>query len=179
MNNYKQFTGVTFDFYKKVFARKRDKVAKGVLTPVSDEIEVLYKSYDDNFDKNSLANLVKTDFSADICTHLQDLYKYSAKTFVDLRTELTTTKSGRMVVCQYCTLNKVHTFDHFVPKGEFAEFAIHPKNLLCCCPECNSLKNHKWRDDGKLLFLNLYKDILPKEQYFSFWISLPCWTIRF
>jgi hypothetical protein len=26
-------------------------------------------------------------------------------------------------------------------------------------------KNNKWRDKGKVLFLNLYKDILPVEQY--------------
>lgn len=165
MNNYKHFTGDTFDFYKKVFHRKRDKMAKGILAPVSGEIETLYKSYDDNFDKNSLAVLVKKDFADDVCIHLNDLYKYSAKSFVDLRTELTTTKSGRMVVCQYCTLSKVNTFDHFVPKGEFAEFSVHPKNLLCCCSECNSKKNNKWRDKGKVLFLNLYKDILPAEQY--------------
>nr|WP_199161918.1 hypothetical protein [Elizabethkingia sp. ASV34] len=165
MNNYKHFTGNAFDFYKKVFARKRDKITKGVLAGISDEIEILYKSYDDNFDKNSLAVLAKKDFADDVCTHLKDLYKYSAKTFIDLRTELTTTRSGRMVVCQYCTLNKVNTFDHFVPKGEFAEFSVHPKNLLCCCSECNSKKNNKWRDKGKVLFLNLYKDILPVEQY--------------
>lgn len=165
MNNYKYFIGNSFEFYNKVLSQKRDNLAKTILSGMANEIEILYKLYDVNFDNNSLVALKKGNFSEDIRVHLKNLYKYSAKTFVDLRTELTTTKSGRMVVCQYCTLSKVNTFDHFIPKGEFAEFSVHPKNLLCCCSECNSKKNNKWRDNGKALFLNLYKDILPVQQY--------------
>jgi len=165
MNNYKHYEGDAFEFYEKVFAQKRGKSGKNILESFSNDIKSLYKNYDNNFDQNSLQILIKNDFSIDVCTQLKDLYKYSAKTFVDLRTELTTTKNGRKVECQYCTLGKVHTFDHYIPKGEFAEFSVHPKNLLCCCAECNSLRGSKWRKDGKLLSLNLYKDILPKEQY--------------
>lgn len=165
MNNYKYYDGVAYDFFTEVFSRKKDMVLKTAINHIKEDVKVLYRNYDENFDRNTLGLLTRKGYQDDICTHLENLYKYSAKAFVNLRTELTTTGTGRMVVCQYCTLNKVNTFDHFVPKVEFSEFAIHPRNLLCCCSECNSKKNNKWRDGSKVLFLNLYKDILPENQY--------------
>lgn len=165
MRNSKHHSGNSFDFYKKVLKNKRDKDLKIFLSPYTDEIEKLYKIYDNNFDGDSLALLKSHGFAKDECTNLKELYKYSAKAFVDLRTELTTTESGREVHCQYCTLGITNTFDHFVPQEEFAEFTIHPRNLHCCCSQCNSKKSNSWRDNGKTLFLNLYKDILPVEQY--------------
>lgn len=165
MRNSKHHDGNSFDFYKKVLKNKRDKDIKDFLLPYEKEIEKLYKTYDDNFDKDSLVLLKSKGFSKDVCANLKDLYKYSAKAFVDLRTELTTTENRREVHCQYCTLSITNTFDHFVPQQEFAEFTIHPRNLHCCCSECNSKKSSFWRSSDKTLFLNLYKDILPKEQY--------------
>jgi hypothetical protein len=165
MRNIKPHAGNSFDFYKKVLKSKRDKDLKIFLAPYAGDIEKLYQIYDDNFNSDSLALLKSRGFSEDECTNLKELYKYSAKAFVDLRTELTTTENGREVHCQYCTLGITNTFDHFVPQEEFAEFTIHPRNLHCCCSQCNSKKSNFWRDNDKTLFLNLYKDILPEDQY--------------
>lgn len=177
MRNSKHHGGDSFDFYKKVIKNKRDKDIKAFLLPYEKEIEKLYKTYDDNFDNDSLVFLKSRGFSKDVCENLKELYKYSAKAFVNLRTELTTTENGREVHCQYCTLNITNTFDHFVPQQEFAEFTIHPRNLHCCCSECNSKKSSFWRDSNKTLFLNLYKDILPADQYLFATITVDKETV--
>ena len=67
--------------------------------------------------------------------------------------------------CQSCTINDGSTFDHIVPQGEFAEFIVHPKNLINQCGDCNPRKNASWRISGKRTTLNLYLDQLPDVQY--------------
>lgn len=165
MNNYKYYEGEAYQFFTEVYSRKKNPALKKAIINIKDDVKHLYQNYDDNFDKNSLGQLKSKGYKRELSEYLENLYKYSASAFINLRTKLTTTSSGRKVNCQYCTLNQVNTFDHFIPKGEFCEFAVHPRNLICCCSECNSKKGKNWRENGKVLFLNLYKDILPSDQY--------------
>ena len=47
----------------------------------------------------------------------------------------------------------------------FQNFQLTQKNLLPACTTCNSHKNENWKENNKTLFLNLYTDILPNDQY--------------
>ena len=84
------------------------------------------------------------------------LFKNSTTTVLDNRAS---------TVCQYCTINSENTLDHIVPKTEFAEFAVNPKNLLPACSECNGYKLDRFKKNNDRLFLNLYSDVLPITQY--------------
>lgn len=71
-----------------------------------------------------------------------------------------------MDTCQYCTLNSVNTLDHIIPKENYPEYAVHPKNLFPACSQCNSKKSNKWLDNNNNFeFINLYSHDLPNLQY--------------
>ncbi|MGR6438728.1 HNH endonuclease [Proteus mirabilis] len=71
-----------------------------------------------------------------------------------------------MDICQYCTLNSVNTLNHIIPKENYPEYAVHPKNLFPACSQCNSKKSNKWLDNNNNFeFINLYSHDLPNLQY--------------
>lgn len=70
--------------------------------------------------------------------------------------------------CQYCGVNPLtRTFDHYLPKETFAEYAAFAPNLLPCCTDCNNKKGRIWLVHGRRVILNLYYDQLPHTQFLS------------
>ncbi|EDZ59145.1 HNH endonuclease [Bacillus cereus group sp. MYBK77-1] len=68
--------------------------------------------------------------------------------------------------CIYCGINSPGTFDHYLPKEDYPEFAVLSMNLIPCCEKCNSKKGKRWKTGADLrIFLNLYYDIIPDEQF--------------
>ncbi|WP_269222496.1 HNH endonuclease [Flavobacterium sp. IMCC34518] len=99
-------------------------------------------------------------------TDLLNLYSYSNSIISKLKIKLTTSEFNRVEnTCQNCTIGEVSSFDHFLPKDEFPEFSVHPKNLIPSCSKCNGKKSVNWRNGLNSLFLNLYLDNLPDTQY--------------
>lgn len=45
--------------------------------------------------------------------------------------------------CPYCSFGEAESLDHFLPQSLFPEFALLSKNLVPCCPRCNTLKRAK------------------------------------
>lgn len=70
-------------------------------------------------------------------------------------------------ICQNCGLSESNTFDHYIPKNEFPEFAIHPHNLVPCCQQCNDYRRRRpWRDEHGCRTLHLYfDDVEVRERY--------------
>lgn len=165
MKNSNPFCGDSFEFYKKVCESKKTIELKVRLSSMDAIIKKSFMDYDRNFDANTLENLVPFGHVNQQKEDLRSLYQYKSSIMTDLRKTLTTTTTGRVVKCQYCTLNDVSTLDHHIPQGDFAEFIVHPYNLLCCCGDCNSRRNNVWRQGGKRTTLNLYLDLLPSIQY--------------
>jgi len=165
MKNLVPYTGNSFQFYKAVKAKKRDFGLKQRLTDIEDDLEQLFVDYDQHFVANTLHLLEPHGYTGQQKTDLDELYTYSSATLTKLRTSLTTTPTGRVVKCQNCTINDISTFDHLVPQGIYTEFTVHPKNLLCCCGDCNPRKGANWRANGRRTTLNLYLDQLPNVQY--------------
>ena len=94
------------------------------------------------------------------------LYNPKAKKLVDFKNTATTILDNRAsTICQYCTINSANTLDHIVPKSQFSEFAVNPRNLLPACSECNGYKLDRFKNNNDRLFLNLYTDVLPSVQY--------------
>ncbi|MBD1398818.1 hypothetical protein H9Q13_16725 [Pontibacter sp. JH31] len=159
-----------FDFYEDVIKSKRnskdDPHYKQRVSSHNETIKLLYSNYDRNFGRNSLQLLSKHGFAGSDKEDLHRLYSYKAKKFQSLKIKLTTTESNKKLsTCQNCTIGEVNSFDHFVPQEEFAEFVVNPKNLFPSCTKCNGYKSTAWRNGNKKLFLNLYLDSLPEEQY--------------
>jgi len=139
----------------------KDRIA--VLRPA---IGISYQSYEDRY---ATGQLVMSDAAGHVNPERSDLlrlYSFQRKILQDLRIQLTTSERNLLInTCQNCTINEINSFDHLLPKEEFPEFAVNPKNLFPSCTQCNSYKSVNWRAEGRPLFLNLYQDELPDEQY--------------
>jgi 5-methylcytosine-specific restriction endonuclease McrA len=166
------YLGNAFDFYceieKSVRNSKSRPYLKKELAQLNDNQKLCYSNYDENFDGNILQHLSPFAYSDLSKKDLKKLYSYRKKRIAELRFYLTKhpINDRKLNTCQNCTINEVDTMDHLVPQEEFAEFAVHPKNLFPCCTACNRKKSKFWRkQDGNRLFLNLYIDSLPQEQY--------------
>ncbi|TFF37698.1 hypothetical protein [Mucilaginibacter psychrotolerans] len=166
MKNLKPYSGDGYFFYQQALEAKNSDDLRSRLAAVATELESTYKNYAQHFDLNLLESLnPDTAFSVHKAD-LLSLYSYQFKIVRDLRLEIQ--RQQPQVVrftCQHCTLTSNESLDHFVPKDEFPEFAIHPLNLLPICMKCNQHKSHVWRKAGVRKALNLYLDRLPDEQY--------------
>ncbi len=170
MKNLPASTKVCIDFHRAVVDSKRntpaDPTYKTRLVAMDVNVTAQYQIYETAFATNNLVTTSPHPHNPTERADLLNLYSYKAKLIRELKTEITTTSSGRVIsTCQNCTINAVNSLDHQLPKEEFNEFVVNPKNLLPTCTECNSYKGVFWRDGGRRLFLNLYLDILPNERY--------------
>jgi hypothetical protein len=170
MRNLKPYDGNSFEFHKNIIDRKRntkeDATYKLRISALNGNVEDQYTLYDTHFGNDTLQNLTQFGYTGQEKNDLLALYSYKSKLLQDLKTKLTTTETNRIInACQNCTINEINSFDHFVPKDEFAEFSVNPKNLFPSCTMCNGYKAVAWRESGQRVFLNLYLDALPQEQY--------------
>lgn len=61
--------------------------------------------------------------------------------------------------CQLCGLNSPDTFDHYLPRAQFCEFAVCALNLVPCCDKCNIRRaNRPWLRGDERTALHLYFD---------------------
>lgn len=169
MQNINPFNDNSFAFYKEICEKKRnpitDQFYKNRLLLLDANVSLLFDQYDNSFVGNILGNSITHGYINQDKEDLQKLYKFNSATLQKLKNILTTSNSGRKVQCQNCTLNEVNSFDHLLPKEEFPEFSVHPKNLFPCCSKCNSYKGQVWRNNNVRTSLNLYLDVLPNIQY--------------
>lgn len=170
MKNIDVYSDCSHTFFKTIInskrEKKKDKKYKKRLNLLSPQIKPQFKDYDDNFNLNSLVLIKPSTYLGQNKTDLLSLYEYKRKDLQQLKIKLTTDSKNRVHnICQNCTISEVNSFDHYIPKGDFPEFSVHPKNLIPSCTKCNSKKSTTWKISGKVVFLNLYLDILPNVEY--------------
>ncbi|EMB8480640.1 HNH endonuclease [Providencia rettgeri] len=158
----------SLEFLNDVLNSKKDRGYKDRVERIKPELIPCYTRYDQLFSNKDLNSIVTPHGFNEIDSNdLLKLYKYSLKAFINLKNAILTLPDERSIdTCQYCTLNTVNTLDHIIPKDDFPEYSIHPKNLFPVCSQCNSKKQKKWLDSSNdYNFLNLYYHDLPQEQY--------------
>lgn len=170
MRNLRAYIEDSFDFFEKVLKAKRnskkDKTYKERIEAHQPTLKQLYKKYDEAFINDTLVSLKQHGFGIDDVSDLLKLYSYKSAIMQKLKIAVTTVDGVRAFnTCQNCTIGEVSSFDHFLSKNDFSEFAVHPKNLFPSCSKCNSHKGEIWKVNGNIPFLNLYLDELPKEPY--------------
>ena len=170
MKNLNFYREESFVFHERMIASKKatqkDPEIRNRLTALNGRIETLYQSYKNNFDNNNLEFLTPHGYVDQNKNDLLSLYSFKSVIIQNFRSNITTTATNRVInTCQNCTIGEVSSFDHVLPKEEFAEFAVNPLNLFPSCSVCNSAKGRFWLRNGQRIFLNLYLDILPDLQY--------------
>lgn len=170
MKNLNVFIGNTHDFLDDVINSKKyshkDPTYLQRVNVLVPNVKLCYNAYDTAHNTNNHISLVPHGYITQNKDDLIKLYNPKAKKLVIFKNNATTILDNRAsTVCQYCTINSANTLDHIVPKSEFSEFAVNPKNLLPACSECNGYKLDRFKNNNDRLFLNLYTDVLPITQY--------------
>jgi hypothetical protein len=167
MKNIKCYQKDPLSFHKNLVKDSLNKgEIKNNLLKNESEITKTYTDYKDKFNNNNLFTISAYGFDGEDKANLLKLYSSQRKSIIELKIELTTNEFNQRVnTCPNCTIEKVASLDHYIPKDEFPEFSVNPINLVPCCSTCNSKKKENWKDDKNLLFLNLYSDVIPLSQY--------------
>lgn len=65
--------------------------------------------------------------------------------------------------CPFCGISESSTLDHYLPKEQYPEFSVFPKNLVPSCAVCNTRKRDRILDEGTdvRLFLHPCFDAIP------------------
>lgn len=65
--------------------------------------------------------------------------------------------------CPFCGISESSTLDHYLPKEQYPEFSVFPKNLVPSCAVCNTRKRDRILDDGTnvRMFLHPCYDVIP------------------
>ncbi len=167
MKNIKPYAGDSMSFHKSIVIDSlNDSETKQNLVENESLINGQYVVYKDKFDNKDLHSIDPYGFDGEDKSSLLKLYSSQRKPLKELRVVLTTNeRNERDNLCPNCTIGEVASLDHFIPKDEFPEFSVNPINLVPCCSTCNSKKKDNWKDNDKMLFLNLYADVIPNIQY--------------
>ncbi|WP_151717108.1 HNH endonuclease [Acinetobacter sp. TUM15071] len=161
------------DFLTKVVQSKKKlkdetpPLYKHRIVPLSRKMLPAFEEYDDAFSLNSLHIVnASVTFTDDEKSDVLKLYQYDQKQFTLLKNAIVSRANNcEDHTCQYCTINSVNTLDHIMPKNDYPEFCVHPKNLVPACSQCNGKKSTKWMTNGVFEFLNPYLHQLPKIQF--------------
>lgn len=118
-----------------------------------------YAEYERRYIAGSLCNIPPKRVTGPLYKDLFDLYDYNAAIVKEIRESIKKNNPISVYgICQYCGLGGHDTMDHILPHTKYAEYAVHAKNLIPCCTDCNRRKNEHE-------LLNLYTDILPDVEY--------------
>lgn len=166
MKNLVSYPHNSIDVHLTAVERKKSSDSKRKLISIESNIRTDYTEYDLHFHENKLENIPVKPFYQSFKSDLQSLYDYQNSTIKEVKGHIEKLQVRTIRnTCQNCTINSANTLDHILPQGEFPEYIVNPKNLFPCCSQCNSYRNKHLEKDGLKLFLNLYLDNLPKEQY--------------
>lgn len=71
--------------------------------------------------------------------------------------------------CPFCGISESSTLDHYLPKEQYPEFSIFPKNLVPSCAVCNTRKKDRILEEGTdvRMFLHPCFDTIPDLEFLT------------
>lgn len=166
MKNLIVYKGDCFDVFSRALAAKKDDNLKNRLIHNTEVIKECFNEYQQHFDANTLELLNPKAELAGLQIDLLSLYGYDTKTIRKYREDINSLQPRCIrYTCQSCGFEQIECIDHLLPKESFPEYSVNPINLLPSCSKCNTHKSSIWKDASGRLFLNLFTDRLPDEQY--------------
>ena len=113
----------------------------------------------------ALDQILAPPISQELKSVLHHCYDADTKPFIKARATLNAPISA--VRCPFCGISEASTLDHYLPKEIHPFYSVYSKNLVPCCPQCNSHKSTKIVDEqvGVRRFLHPYYDPIPAEGF--------------
>lgn len=142
----------------------KKKSAKERLKRIRPTVKRRYDEYQAN--KNQLELLPPSVITNIYAESLRHCYATKTKEMTSLRDILLEPDIDDFDECPFCGLSEPKTLDHYLPKEDFPEFSVYPKNLIPMCSVCNSCyKGVKCFKGGRRLFIHTYYDIFPVHDF--------------
>ncbi len=167
MNNLTPFSGNSQHYFDNISTAKKEPT-RSTLTFIRARIHASYSHY--NANTSNFSNISALIWTSAEKAALIDCYSTRTnelgKLKVDIREHHRTSNAAIAARCPYCGINVGNTFDHYLSKSVFPEYAVCSLNLIPCCNECNLLKGGSiWNSSGVRQVLNLLYDPLPTTQF--------------
>ncbi|MCD4504181.1 HNH endonuclease [Chromobacterium piscinae] len=136
------------------FIKYRSGDTRVNLVSIQKKIPYYYRHYDSH--GSSLHKIRPNRLSgAEKDTMIQVYESYESNAIVAFRDAL----FEHIPVCAYCGLGETVHLDHYLPKSEFAEYALYTDNLIPCCYNCNSkYKKTGYEEGGDRVYFHPYID---------------------
>lgn len=124
-----------------------------------DKVLVAYQAYEGAVPE--VGELRGASLTATQKEAIQHAYTVETAPMTTLRGNLL--KRVSVARCPFCGISESSTLDHYLPKEQYPEFAIFPKNLVPSCAICNTRKRDRILDDGTnvRMFLHPCYDSIP------------------
>jgi hypothetical protein len=106
---------------------------------------------------------------------LTDLQKKAMRHAFTVETQPMTALRGDLLKrisvarCPFCGISESSTLDHYLPKEQYPEFSVFPKNLVPSCAVCNTRKRDRILDEGTnvRMFLHPCYDVIPDMAFLA------------
>lgn len=106
---------------------------------------------------------------------LTDLQKETMRHAFTVETEPMTALRGNLLKritvarCPFCGISESSTLDHYLPKEQYPEFSVFPKNLVPSCAICNTRKRDRILDKVTKVrkFLHPCYDVIPDVEFLA------------
>ena len=161
----RQIPGLVVDdarVYDAIVAAKHQP-RRGLLQAIRATVIAAYNDYADAAPE--VADLPAVNLTADQRKALVHAFVVETVPLAKLRGDLL----DRVIAarCPFCGLSESSTLDHYLPKELNPQFAVLAKNLVPCCPLCNTRKRDFIVDDATdvRLFLHPYFDEVPLTRF--------------
>jgi hypothetical protein len=129
------------------------------------EVLAAYRGYEDAAPEvGGLDEAPLTDLQKDALRHA---FTVETEPMTALRGDLL--KRISVARCPFCGISESSTLDHYLPKEQYPEFSVFPKNLVPSCAVCNTRKRDRILDEGTnvRMFLHPCYDLVPDMAFLS------------
>lgn len=146
------------DVFDDITAAKRQPRRARMLA-VRARVLSAYQDYEDAVPQvGGLAAVQMTNLQKDAMRHA---YRVETQPMTQIRGDLLNRVS--VARCPFCGISESSTLDHYLPKEQYPEFSVFPKNLVPSCAVCNTRKRDRILDEGTnvRMFLHPCYDQVP------------------
>jgi hypothetical protein len=130
-------------------------------------ITTRYDAFEQSVAERALDTITPSAYLRAYSEHFEVAYIGNTRALRDLKRQIKILQDpGVLTVCPLCKISLPRTFDHYLPRATFPEFAIHPLNLVPCCETCNGKKLDAWlNEDEQRICLHFYSDTIPQVDF--------------
>lgn len=150
------------DVFDEIAAAKRQP-RRGRMGAARAEVLTAYQGYEDAAPEvGELDEAPLTDPQKEAMRHA---FTVETQPMTALRGDLL--KRISVARCPFCGISESSTLDHYLPKEQYPEFSIFPKNLVPSCAVCNTRKRDRILDEGTnvRMFLHPCYDVIPDTAF--------------